>query len=257
MYTHISVCKYASWYRQLNIHGWMKLQKGRNRNMMFNPHFHKKMTTNDFEAIVRVKAAAVELQRSSKKKKQIMKEKKVLAIAAKTKKDKGKKTMAAATKTSKGKRKAAAANITDTTTSPSRNKKRKTPPIYKVAAKSKDKTTNRKLPAIKTKYGLAKQRLKEYKKLLALFEQWNMWNIPNGLDMFLENGKVQPRQKGKAKTNNADSADAEPEMDGDCTQDEINALLCHEEMPDSVMDQKNDKQVLERGNTYHPWHCRE
>jgi len=261
------VRKFASWYRQLNIHGWMKLQKGKNQNMMYNPHFHKNMKARDFEAILSFRAAAVENKR--KKKKLPKAKKKADGTVAKKKEDKTKKILVTTTKTGKGKKAPILKpppppgkkpppkpppKIATTSASSSSNKKRKNPPISLVAATDKsknnddNKTANKNTPASdkakRSSASSSRKMFKEHKKLHNLFQKWNMWNLPDGLDIFLKDGKVQQLQTKKQKTDNTDAADVEPEMGGDCTQDEINALLCHEEMPDSVMDKKSDKQAL-------------
>lgn len=111
------------------------------------------------------------------------------------------------------------------------------------------------LPAAKKKPKLTPKgdratlkKLKEHQKLHNLFWKWDLWNFPQGLDIFLENGKVQTYPAKKKKTTKADAADAEPEMqhDGDdtTTKDETIAslLLCDEELPDSILGTKEEQE---------------
>lgn len=125
--------------------------------------------------------------------------------------------------------------------SPTLNKKK--PPNSPDAVENNQ--TKKKAPSTddKAEDKKATKRLREHKKLHNLFRKWDMWNFPKDLDTFLENGKVQYYVKTTKATNAAD-ADAEPEGYGDNTADKIADLLCDEEMPDWMIDKKDDKQAL-------------
>jgi len=84
---------------------------------------------------------------------------------------------------------------------------------------------------------------KEHKRLHDIFWKWNMWNFPEGLDTFLENGKVRSLTN-KKKITKANAGDEEPDIHCDYKEDEIAHLLCDEEMPGSIIDEQDDKQAL-------------
>jgi len=244
--------KFGSWYRQLNTHGWTKLFKQKNKTMMYNLHFYRDMGPKDFRAIIRSKIKATNQQRTKRQEKlqeKIAKAKKARVIISKSNKDKSAKTTATrkakGTKGTKGTSKKKTA--TGVGTSSLNSKKRKKPPNSPDAVDNNQRRKKRSSTDDQGEEKSATKRLREHKKLHNIFWKWDMWNFPDGLDMYLENGKVQSYQNKKktAKPDAADAdVDAELEVHCDNTEDEITALLCDEEMLDSIIDEKTDKQAL-------------
>ena len=241
--------------------------------MMYHCNFHRLMGAKDFHAVIQRKketASMQQNQRAKREQKEKLKLKKLKVTVSKAKKSMKtsiKATASLSTKTtttakkSKGtkattkvtvKKKAASGVGSPTLNkkktavgSPTLNKKKRGRPPYSLGAVETNQT-KKKAASSPTDDKAATRRLSEHKRLYNVFRKWDMWTFPKDLDMFLENGKVQYHVKKRktTKPTHANVADAEPEGYGDNTEDKIAALLCDEEMPEWMIDTKDDKQAL-------------
>jgi len=240
--------KFPYWYRQLHDHGWKKIVKGKREGMMVNQHFHKNMTEEDFLAIIEFKNETRKEQKAKKQGKDKALQSKKASTTVVSTKNKEKSDKTTKTRKSKGtkatkvtsKRKASP-EVADSVLT---RKKRKKPPKSPEPAENNQTEKKRSSIDDKGQEKRATKRLREYKKLHDLFSKWDMWNFPKGLDTFLEIGKVQSYPNKKRKTTKADAADVEPDVSYDNSKDSIATLLCDEEMPDSIMDEKDGEQAL-------------
>ena len=207
--------------------------------MMVKERFHRGMDAADFLAIHQKRTLEKKLVKEKRKKEIEMKAKK--ANVSKNKNDKSKVTKTAKTTS---KRKAGSGSRS----SISSNKKRKK--LSSSAEAVKKKQMSKVVPSSDDKregqvYTKETRRVREHKKLHDLFWKWDLWNFPTDLDIYLENGKIQPsylhRKKKSTKTN---TADIEPDMNCEDSEEKIASLLCDEKVPALITDEKGDKEAM-------------
>merc|ERR1712238_241241 len=207
------------------------------QGMMYNPLFHRGMDTANYDLITRKDSQRSVTKKVAKNKKEKIKVKKAGATTAKKKKEKTAKTKTI------GKSKRPKITATVKKVPPGGGKKRKNPPTSSsiaatTAAATTATTTTTAAAATITKKKShtadkedkkAKKRLTDYKKLRKLFGQWTMWNAPDNLDVYLENGKVEKVKKKKRKKA-LDYAITGDVIRHKYSNTEISTLLCNEDI---------------------------
>jgi len=244
LYKYFKLDKYISFHRQLNCYGWTKLQRGKHQGMMYNPLFHRGMDTANFDLITRKDSQRSVTKKVAKNKKEKMKVKKAGATTAKKKKEKSAKNKTI------GKSKRPKITATVKKVPPGGGKKRKNPPTSSLIVATTTTTaaaaatiTKKKSHTADKEDKKAKKRLTDYKKLRKLFGQWTMWNAPDNLDVYLENGKVEKVKKKKRKKA-LDYAITEDVERHKYSNTEISTLLCNEDITESVSGNQDKEHVL-------------
>merc|ERR1712238_448758 len=192
------------------------------QGMMYNPLFHRGMDTANYDLITRKDSQRSVTKKVAKNKKEKIKVKKAGATTAKKKKEKTAKTKTI------GKSKRPKITATVKKVPPGGGKKRKNPPTSSSIAATATITKKKSHTADKEDKK-AKKRLTDYKKLRKLFGQWTMWNAPDNLDVYLENGKVEKvkKKKGKKALDYAITGDV---IRHKYSNTEISTLLCNEDI---------------------------
>ena len=214
---------------------------------MFNKYFHRDMGADDFETIIRsrkdMEVKEPTAARTNKTNAAASKTNRETAVKT-TSKVKKKSKITKATKATKGTKEKKAASGGKGTSSTS-NKKRKKPSDSSEAVE-KQRSKKKKLSTGPDKKGKGVdhaiiKRLTSYRNLINnYFGKWDMWNYPSGLQALLEERKFMKSNR-KFALNTA--YDTEAELQYDHSDENVKTLLCDEELPDSVMDEREEKQT--------------
>ena len=246
------------WMRQLRDHGWKKIAKGKNQGMLFNPHFHRNMGGENFTRIASHKEKLKkERERKGRMHEKIRNEAKlksklgrkntatktsITTTASKKNKEAPGKTLSTsknkAKKTTKAtsKRKAVSEGVAQSLN----KKKRKKSPLSPEPAKERPPSTSDSNDDDKDDEKRLKIKLRDHKKLHNLLWNWDMWNFPKRLDVYLDIGKVQrytPIKKIPKRNASVSDVDSETHFEkNNKNGGTIADLLCDEEISESLED---------------------
>jgi len=255
----------VTWYRHFKLYGFKKVEHGKNKGMMFNEHFHKDMGKADFEAMFRYRdrfKALLKQEKTVKAVKAAARVDKTNAIASKANQEKAAKTTSKFTK-----KKSKATKATKVTkkgktetkptsggksASPASNKKRKKPSdssdVVDNAQRKKKKASAGSKKKEKGVDHALRKKVRVYRCFIQnYFWKWGMWNYPPGLHTLLENQTFMNNSKRKKAPDAAAACDAEPELrccDDDPDEKNAKFLLCDEELPDSVTNERDEEEAL-------------